>query len=114
MFTRRLDTLDRDYTLGHISGAQLAKSTAIIEAQITEVDARLAKAIRRNWSSPIFAAADPDSALPAAPIDVQRSVLTSVMQVVIVPAIRSRVSWSNDRPPLHPLLYASDAVSSQA
>ncbi|MCG7416196.1 hypothetical protein MHY30_01560 [Microbacterium sp. ACRRU] len=101
--TRRLESFERDYALGHITGPQLAKSTALVEAQIAKVDDRLAKAIRRNASSPIFNAADLGAAFLAAPIDVQRSVLASVMQVEIVPAARSGASWSTDRVRLHPL-----------
>ncbi|MEX8031902.1 recombinase family protein [Microbacterium sp. 20-116] len=107
--TRRLESFERDYALGHITGPQLAKSTALVEAQIAKVDDRLAKAIRRNASSPIFNAADPGAAFLAAPIDVQRSVLASVLQVEIVPAVRTGVSWSTDRVRLYPLEVADVA-----
>jgi len=99
----RLGMFERDYALGHINGAQLAKTTAIVEAQIADVDARLAKAIRRNTSSPVFSAPDPGAAFLAAPIDVQRAVLTSVMRVEVVPATKIGVAWSPERLRLFPV-----------
>jgi DNA invertase Pin-like site-specific DNA recombinase len=114
VLTQRLETFERDYALGHINGGQLAKSTALIEAQIADVDDRLAKAIRRNTSSPIFGAADPGVALMAAPVDVQRSVLATLMRVEIVPAVRSGVSWSKDRVRLYPLVPLTAASADAA
>lgn len=109
----RLAVFERDYALGDISGAQLSKSTALIEAQLADVDARLAKAIRRSTSSPIFQAADPGAAFLAAPLDVKRSVIASVMRIHIVPSTRRGAAWSPERLRLFPV-GAVDTVDANA
>jgi len=93
----RLEAFETDYALGQITGAQLAKATATVEADLAKVDARLAKGLSRSTSSSVLRAPDPGQAFLDAPIDVQRAVLASVLRVEVVPAQSRGSKWSAER-----------------
>jgi len=96
--TARLENIENDYIAGRLSGAQLQRMTAKITEELAEIDARLAKALQRSTSSSIFRAADPGAAFLKAPIDVQRAVLASVINVEIQPHIgRPGTTWNPER-----------------
>jgi DNA invertase Pin-like site-specific DNA recombinase len=92
----RLDSFERDYAAGAITGAQLAKAAARVQADIQEVETRLAKAVQRAAASPLFAAPDPGAAFLAAPVDLQRSVLSTLVTVKVMPSGPGK-KWSSDR-----------------
>ncbi|KRB38811.1 recombinase family protein [Microbacterium sp. Root180] len=100
--TLRLENFERDYALGTITGAQLQRATAAVNAELEAVDARLAKALRQSASSSVLRAADPGAAFLAAPIDVQRAVLASALRVEVVPQARRGTKWTPERLVLSP------------
>lgn len=95
--TARLASFERDYALGDITGAQLAKATAVVTEEIKAIDDRLGKAYRRSTASPILTAPDPGAAFLAAPLDVQRAVLSALVRVEVQPALYRGAAWSPDR-----------------
>ncbi|WP_308799548.1 recombinase family protein [Agromyces silvae] len=104
----RLAGFERDYALGDITGGQLKKATEAVTAEIADIDARLAQAVQHSSASPIAGAADPGAAFLAAPIDVQRAVLATVLRVEVLPrpeALRG-TSWRPDRLRLTPATAA--------
>ncbi len=103
----RLTSFENDYALGRITGAQLQKATQTVTEELTEVDNRLAKALRRSTSSSILRAADPGAAFLAAPIDVQRAVLSTVLRVEVLRArevgVKIGGAWTADRLRITPI-----------
>jgi site-specific DNA recombinase len=99
----RLDSFESDYAAGRINGTQLHKATAEVTARLEEVDARLASGLQRSAASPIMRASDPGAAFLRAPVDVQRAVLRSVLQVEVRPAARRGAAWSDQRLALTPV-----------
>lgn len=99
----RLEAFETDYALGNVTGAQLAKATATVEAELAKVDARLAKGLSRSASSFVLRAPDPGQAFLSAPIDVQRAVLASVLRVDVLPALSRGSKWSPERLRIEPL-----------
>lgn len=97
MLTHRLESFERDYALGTITGAQLQRASTAVNEELVAIDDRLAKALRRSTSSEVLRAGDPGAAFLAAPIDVQRAVLSSVLLVQVLPQERRGSSWSPDR-----------------
>jgi hypothetical protein len=94
----RLESFEADYALGRISGAQLQKSTATVNAELAEIDARLTTALRRSSSSAILRANDPGAAFLAAPLDIQRAVIASVIDVEVLPHPGPRgTRWTSER-----------------
>lgn len=99
----RLESFESDYAQGAITGSQLQKATTAVTAQIAEVDLRLAAGLQRSTASPIVQAPDPGQAFLAAPVDVQRAVLRSVLTVEVLPAPNRGAAWSSDRLRLSPV-----------
>ncbi|MGR2751501.1 recombinase family protein [Agromyces arachidis] len=100
----RLESFERDYALGTITGAQLQRATATVSAELAEVDARLARSMQRSTSSPILGADDPGQAFLDAPLDVQRAVLATVLRVEVLPrpeGMRGK-AWTAERLRLTP------------
>lgn len=93
----RLDGLEADYVAGRIDGSQFQRFTAQVQADLDDVDERIAASVRRSASSPVLRAADPGRALLDAPLDVQRAVLRSLLRVEIAPAEKKGAKWSKDR-----------------
>jgi len=97
LLVMRLASFEGDYALGNITGAQLQKATASVEAELAEVDARLTRALSRSTSSSVIRAADPAAAFLSPPIDIQRAVLSTAINVEILPAIKRGATWLPDR-----------------
>lgn len=108
----RLAGFERDYALGHITGAQLQKATASVSEELAEIDARLAKVLRQSTSGAVLNAADPGEAFLAAPIDVQRAVLATVLQVTILPNPKRGAKWTAERVQLDPISAAGTSSDS--
>jgi hypothetical protein len=96
-FAARLEAFESDYAQGAITGQQLAKATATVEAQLAEVDARLATGLQRSAALPIARASDPGRAFLDAPLDVQRAVLRQVLHVEVQSATKQGAAWSEKR-----------------
>lgn len=90
----RMSTIESDYIDGAINAKLYAKATEKVAAEIQEIDERMARALRRSASSDILMATDPGRAVPDAPIDVQRAVLATVMNVVVRPQPRRGAAWN--------------------
>ena len=108
----RLDGFEADYAAGAISGLQLQKATQRVEAELAEVDARLAEGTRRSVSSPITLADDPGQAFLSAPIDVQRAVLPSVPRVEVLPRLGRGMTWTDERLRLSPVAEGIQTLAS--
>lgn len=93
----RLDRFDADYEAGLIDGAKHKRFSEKASAELAEVDARIASAVQRSTSSEVLSALDPGAAFLAAPVDVQRAVVRSILVVTIGPASRRGVPWSSER-----------------
>ncbi|HTL42228.1 MAG TPA: recombinase family protein [Pseudolysinimonas sp.] len=85
---RLLAGFERDYAEGLITGAQLRAATERVNAKIAEIDDHLSTTIQRTSSSPVLRANDPGQAFLDAPIDIQRAVLATVLQVEVHPATK--------------------------
>jgi hypothetical protein len=94
----RLEAFEVDYAQGSITGQQLAKATATVEAQLAEVDGRLAVGLQRSAALPIASAPDPSRAFLDAPLDVQRAVLRQLLNVEVGSATGPGVAWSKGPP----------------
>lgn len=79
---RKLRT-DMDYDNDLIDGQRHRVKTAKLNAEIAVIEKRMAHATQRSTSSPILSAADPGAALLAAPVDIQRAVLATVVRVSV-------------------------------
>lgn len=109
----RLEQVERDYDEGLIDGRRYASAVGRVEAEMTEIDARLAEGVQAATVSPVFASVDPGAAFLAAPIDVQRAVLRSVLRVEVVKATRKGVAWTPERLRIAPVGEAhSEQVAS--
>lgn len=97
VLARRLEGFENDYALGRITGAQLQKATQTVNAELAEIDAKLAKGLSRSASSAIFRETDPGQAFLDAPLDVQRAVLASVVRVEVLRAKVRGGSWTPER-----------------
>lgn len=100
----RLDDTESDYDEGLIDGRRYKARTDRINAELAEVEERLAAGVQAATVSPIFSAVDPGKAFLDAPIDIQRAVLRSVLRVEVRPATAPRRVWKNDRLVLSPVV----------
>lgn len=66
-------------------GAQLRHASETVEAELDQIDHRLAEAARRPVGSPRLSAVDPGAAFLAAPLHVQPAVLAAVVLVEVAP-----------------------------
>ncbi|KJL26202.1 hypothetical protein RL72_01137 [Microbacterium azadirachtae] len=80
---QRLRRTDLDYDNDLIDGQRHRVKTAKLNAEIAVIEKRMAHATQRSTSSPILSAADPGAALLAAPVDIQRAVLATVVRVSV-------------------------------
>ncbi|WP_407360314.1 hypothetical protein [Microbacterium sp. LBN7] len=87
MLRQRLRQTDLDYDNDNdndndlINAQRHSVKTAKLSAEISAIEKRMALVTQRGTSSPILAAANPGAALLAAPIDIQRAVLATVVRV---------------------------------
>jgi len=76
----RLEAFATGFALGQIAGAQLAKAAGTVEAELANVDARLASGLSQSVSSPVLGTPDLGQAFAHPPIDVQRAAPGSVLR----------------------------------
>ncbi|WP_336628811.1 MULTISPECIES: recombinase family protein [unclassified Microbacterium] len=100
--TRRLESFEDDYAAGHISAAQLKRATERVTAEIADIDTRSARLLRMSAAAAILRAEDPGQAFLDSPVDVQRAVLSTVLNVEVVPQERRGLAWSPARLRLSP------------
>lgn len=100
-----LARFEADYAEGTISGLQLQKATARVESELDQIDERLAASMSQAAASPITLAPDPGQAFLSASIDMQRSVLSSLIQVEVLPqpAAKRGAAWTPERLRLTPV-----------
>jgi site-specific DNA recombinase len=80
----RLDTLGLDYAEGHLTGREVAQARQRIEANLADVESKLAEAGRGSALSAVIGADDPGDAWLGLPLDRQRAVLAEVVTVRIL------------------------------
>lgn len=97
----RLARFDSDYAEGVIPAGLWAASSAKVKAEIAEIDARVAKSLRRSTSSSIANAIDPAQEFLTAAIDIQRAIVATLVRVTIISAREAGVPrgghWTSDR-----------------
>ena len=76
----------------------------LIEAELSEVEERLAQGVQQAAVLPVFSSVDPGQAFLDAPIDIQRAVLRAVLRVEVLPATAPRRVWKDDRLRLSPVV----------
>jgi hypothetical protein len=81
--TARLAGFERDYEDGLIDGRRRAKAVTKVEADLAEVEERIASSAQAHASSSVLAAVDPGQAFLDAPVDIQRAVLRTVLAVEV-------------------------------
>jgi site-specific DNA recombinase len=93
----RLAGFERDYEDGLIDGRRFAKAAAKVEADLAEVEERIAASVQAHTSSAVLAAVNPGQAFLDAPLDVQRAVLRTVLAIEVLPSPRRGMPWTSDR-----------------
>lgn len=94
----RLANTEADYDNDVIDGRRYKAKTEKINAELIAIEQRLAEAAQQATVSPIFSAVDPGAAFLAAPLDVQRGVLRSVLRVEVLPFTGTPgAAWSSER-----------------
>ncbi|WP_457201318.1 recombinase family protein [Nocardioides sp. HB32] len=98
LLVTRLQQTEADYDEDLIDARRYKAKTERLTAELVEVEARLADAAQQAVISPVFSAVDPGAAFLAAPLDVQRGVLRSVLRVEVQPYTGPRGgAWSSER-----------------
>lgn len=93
----RIEQLQSEWDDDLLTTQDYNRKKAKAEAEIVEIDGRLAEAAKQSTISPIFTAADPGAAFLAAPVDVQRAVLRAVLRVTVLPVAKRGDKWSDER-----------------
>lgn len=93
----RLAQFENDYAEGIITGAQLQRATANVNAELEQIDERMTRSTQRSVSGEVMGAHDPGDAFLAAPIDVQRAIVATVISVEVQPAPYRGAAWTPDR-----------------
>jgi len=93
----RLAAFEADYASGRITGVQLQSATSTVNDEVRTLDARLTKSLQHSASASVLRALDPGAAFLGASVDVQRAVLATVLQVVVLPATQRGAAWTSDR-----------------
>lgn len=88
--TARLVSFEDDYGAGLISGRQLADATRRVEAELEQVNRTLARLAGASPLAALAGAPDPVAAFDAAPLDVQRAVVTELLTVTVQRVGRGR------------------------
>lgn len=81
----RLEKTRAEWDAEEIETADYKRKTAKIEAEMQEIDARMASGLQRSAASKVLRAPDPGKAFLKAPVDVQRAVVRAVCTVTIQP-----------------------------
>ncbi|MGO2311716.1 recombinase family protein [Brachybacterium tyrofermentans] len=93
----RLMKFEDDYTNGVIDGAMYQRATARVRSELAEVEDRMNHRLRKSVSADVLGANDPGAKFLAAPIDVQRAIVATVISVEVKPAAYRGAAWSPDR-----------------
>lgn len=93
----RLGQAERDYDDGLIDGRRLKATTVKINAEIAEIDERMASGMRRSQTAKILSDDRPAQAFRSAPIDVQKAAVRALVRVTIEPVARRGEKWSPER-----------------
>jgi len=101
--TARLRATESDYDNDLIDGRRYAAKRDKINAEIAEVDERLAAALSRSTGSSVLTSVDPGQAFLDSPLDVQRAILSTIVRVVVQPQPRRGVQWTSERLRLDPV-----------
>lgn len=88
---------ERDYDDDLIDGRRYKEKRDKLNAQLSELDGRMAEAVSRAALPEVLRAADPGQAFLDAPIDVQRAVLSLLVRVEVRPTERRGQGWKDDR-----------------
>lgn len=95
--TARLTKFEDDYTDGVIDGAMYQRATARVRAELAEVEDRMSHRLRKSVSADVLGAHDPGARFLTAPMDVQRAIVATVVNVEVQPAPYRGAAWSDDR-----------------
>jgi site-specific DNA recombinase len=95
--TERMADFERGLYEGNLHHSEFRRLTDRLTAELAEVDEKITASVQRSTSVPVLAAADPGAAFLAAPVDVQRAVLRSVLTVEVLPAPERGKPWSSAR-----------------
>ena len=87
----RLETIAIEFADGHLTGAQLRAGTGRVQSRLQAVEARLAEAGRSSAVGPFLGAEDVQATWDALPVERQRSVIDTLITVVIERARPTRV-----------------------
>lgn len=93
----RLENFRTGLEEGDLTPAEFRRATERVKAKIDAIDVRVGEAYARSVAPDVMGAADPGAAYLAASIDVQRSLLSALLRVHVVPQTRRGSTWSSDR-----------------
>jgi len=108
----RLRATERDYDNDLIDGARYKAKRDKINAELAEVDSRLAAALSRSASSSVLDSVDPGQAfldvaepvqneqgewVPNPRIDIARAILSTILRVVVQPQPQRGKQWTSER-----------------
>lgn len=88
---------ERDYDEDLIDARTRKRKVEKIEAEMVEIDQRLADGAKRTATGAIFAAPDPGAAFLAAPLDLQRAVVSMVVGIEVLPRLTRGGVWTPER-----------------
>ncbi|SNS11368.1 Site-specific DNA recombinase [Actinomadura meyerae] len=102
-----LDRTKAEWDADEIGTADYKRKAAKIEAEIEEIDARMASGLQRSAAAEVLHAPDPGAAFLSAPVDVQRAVVRTVVTVTVQPAAQNGQAWTSDRIVIGPVVESS-------
>jgi site-specific DNA recombinase len=103
LLVKRLEQTEADYDDDLIDARRYKSKVEKINAELIEVEERLAEGVQQAAVLPIFSSVDPGQAFLDSPIDIQRAVLRAVLRVEVLPATAPRRVWKDDRLRLSPV-----------
>lgn len=103
VLARQIEKTERDYDEDLIDGRRYRAKVDRIAVEMSEVDAFLADSAQAGVALPVATAPDPGAAFLDAPLDVQRAVLRTVLDIEVLPATGRGKSWSSERLRLVPV-----------
>lgn len=93
----RLSSFQAALVDGTLTPIEYRKAADKVQTELAAVQALIDASVQRSTSSSVLSDADPGAAFLAAPLDVQRAVLRTVLRVTVVPAEKKGARWSRDR-----------------
>ncbi|HEU5025245.1 MAG TPA: recombinase family protein [Spirillospora sp.] len=109
----RLDKTRAEWDAEEIETADYKRKAAKIEAEMEEIDARMASGLQRSAAAEVLNSPDPGAAFLNAPIDVQRAVVRTVVTVTVIPAERHGQAWTSARIVIGPVVEAQPDGSAE-